>query len=72
MRKMNKKNVHGTTNGKTDLDHPPITIPAPWGVHLSWHSFRPSTLGTVCCSSGKLVNLTAPEIGQIMRPVNST
>ena len=43
---------------ETDQERPPTTILAPWGVHLFWQSFGPSTLGTVCCSSGKLVKLT--------------
>ena len=35
-------------------------------------SFGPSTLGTVCCSSGKSVKLTElREFGQIMWPVSS-
>ena len=67
-----RKNAHGTTDGKNDRDHPPTTSLAPWVVHLSWHSFGSSTLGTACCSSGKSVKLTAlRESSQIMRPVNS-
>ena len=49
---------------KTDPDRPPTTSLAPWGVHLSWHSFGPSTLGTASCSSEKSVKLTVlREIG---------
>ena len=49
---------------KIDPERPPTTILAPWEVHLFWQSFGPSTLGTVCCSSGKSVKLTVlREIG---------
>ena len=43
-----------------------------WSSPVLAMLFGFSTLGTVCCSSGKLVKLTGfREFGQIMRPVSS-
>ena len=51
-------NAHGTMTGESDLDHP---SPAPYlctEFVILDYIFGPSTLGTVCCSSGKSVKLT--------------